>query len=156
MTRLDKILKAKLPQEYLIARVDDQNVFTVISSEGTAIVSGVKNPNLNNCSNIVIICNDLVVAVAKIESAEDYNEEYYSTIFKSNGNVPCWRTDVKFNNVIMIGYPIKDIWGANNRIKKVETVGYLKTEDELNALVTTINTFYTFHINDSLYRMGIE
>jgi len=70
--------------------------------------------------------------------------------------VPCWKTDVKFSNVIIVGYPIKDIWGANTRIKKVETVGYLKTDEELTALITAINTFYTFHIKDTLCRMGIK
>ena len=156
MSRLNEVLKATQPSEYLIARVTKENVYSVVSQETTAIISGHNNNNLNNCKNIILICGDLVVGVGTIDSASKFDADFYSNVFTSKSTVPSWRAEVKFSNFIPIGQSIKDIFGNGTTIKKIVTVGYLNSISELNSLGLSIKIFFGFHIKQSLSSMGIE
>lgn len=156
MTRLDEVLKAKQKEDYVIARVDVQNIFTVLAAETTAVYSSQNNVNLISCKNIVIICEDKVVGVSTIDSIQDYDATRYSSIFKSKTQEPSWKAEIEFSSFIPIGQTIKEVFGDNTAIKNIVTVGYINTDEELNRLVADLNTLHGFYIKQLLSTMDIE
>lgn len=153
-TKPDKVLEARLPGDYLIARVGDNNILSVCALEATAM--SVSPAKLMDYKNVLIVTKDKLVAVGVIENVYDYNPSEYSHIFNlKNTTGRPWLSTVKFSNTILLGQNVKDVFGATTNIKYVQNKMSLTTMNELAQLVKAINTSYLFHINNALSSMGV-
>jgi len=153
-TKIDKVLEARLPGEYLVVKVDDSNILSVLALEITAIA--VKPANLMDYKNILIVTKDKLAAVGVIENIHVYDPDEYSRAFSpKNATGQSWLSTIKFSDTILLGQTVKDVFGATTNIKYVQNKMALTTMNELEQLVKAIKTCYLFHINNALCSMGI-
>lgn len=152
MNRINNVLKnVNQPEEYLVARVDPSNILSVMSLEKTAIVT---SPTNVIEKNIMIVCGKKVVAVGTIKKASDYDPNIYARLWeKEDGS---WRSLIEFENVILIGDSLENIFGKDNKVKYVHSVMNLRNDAELKAIVKAINTFYLFNLNLHLSNIGLQ
>jgi len=57
---------------------------------------------------------------------------------------------------VLIGDNINNIFGQKSTIRNVQTVMNLKGQQELQSLISAINTFYLFNLKSYLSNAGIE
>ncbi len=137
--------------DLIITRVSSENIYSVMLYNTTAITKLYEN--LKQYKRILILCEEVVVCVAKIIGKEDYEFEKYNEIWKNNTGA--WNSIIKFTDVIYLGRTIKDIFGEKTTIKNIETVGYINNIDEFNLLKREIKTMYAYHIHSELSDMGL-
>lgn len=155
MARIDRILKnlksANVLNETLIVNVSEENIFTVLSSESTAVVTTPQN--LKQYKSIIIICNSNVIAIAAIREIRQYNSDMCKNMW---GNKTSWNSIIEFYDVVLLGDSVDNIFGNISTIKNTQTVNYLKTANEVVSLINAINMLYSLLIKSYLSNIGIE
>ena len=147
--RYDRVMNnINTKEDVVVCRVSEENIYTVLSTECTSIVTNKKNVTQKV---ILILCNKKVVAVAKIKDVVDYGLNNEEGLWKNNNQA--WRTTISFTDVIMLGNDIDYVF-PNTNVKKIETVGYLK-DQQIKQLKSEINTLYGLWIHKTLSNMGI-
>lgn len=147
--RFDRVMKEiNIKEDVVVCRVSEENIYTVLSTECTSIVTSKKNVTQKV---IVIICNEKVVAVGRITDVVEYGLNNEENLWK--GDNQAWRSTIGFTDVIMLGNDI-DIVFPNTNVKNIETVGYLDNQ-KIDQLKLEIRYLYGLQVRMALNNIGI-
>lgn len=154
MSRLDNIMNnlnsPNVINEVILVGVAPERVYSVLHEEKTAVVT--KADKLKKYKTIVLISASNIVAIGKITSVIEYNEEEHKNMW-GTGNA--WRSTIKFNDVIPLLDNVYNVFGKNNGIKNTETVAYFHNLSDIEKLKELVKQSYVLTIRNHLERLKL-